>query len=108
LLGDLHENSNDNGFIEMIFATSKNVTVKRKTLPRHNIHKHTWTSPDGKIHNEIDPILIEKRRHSNVFDVRSCRGADCETDHYLVVAKVRQRLSVSKRAPRNFDLISTS
>jgi hypothetical protein len=48
--------------------------------------------------------LIEKIRHSNILDVRSFRGADCDTDHYLVVAKLRERFSVSKRARQNFDL----
>jgi hypothetical protein len=55
------------------------------------------TSPDGKIHNHIDHILINRRSHSSVFDVRSFRTADCDTDHYLEVAKIRERQAVNKR-----------
>jgi hypothetical protein len=29
----------------------------------HIIHKHTWTSPDWKTHNQIDHILVERQRH---------------------------------------------
>jgi hypothetical protein len=38
--------------------------------------------------------LIERTRDSNILDVRA---ADCDNDHYLVVAKVRERLAVSKQ-----------
>ena len=31
------------------------------------------------------------------------RGADCDTDHDLIVAKVRERLTVSKQAAQTFD-----
>jgi hypothetical protein len=27
--------------------------------------------------------LVDKRWQSSILDVRSFRGADCETDHYL-------------------------
>jgi hypothetical protein len=32
------------------------------------------------------------------------RGSDCDTDHYLVVAKLRDRILVSERIRQNFDL----
>jgi hypothetical protein len=48
--------------------------------------------------------LIDKRRPSNILDVCSFRGADCDTDHYLVVANLRVRISASKQARQTFDL----
>jgi hypothetical protein len=50
-------------------AMSKNQIVKTKMFPYCKIHKFTWTSPDGKTHNQIYHILIDKRRHSCVLDV---------------------------------------
>jgi endonuclease/exonuclease/phosphatase family metal-dependent hydrolase len=83
-----HEISNDNGVRVVNFETSKNLFVNSTMFPRRSIHKYTWTSPDGQTHNQIDHILIDKRRHSSILDVRSFRGADYGTDHYLVVAKI--------------------
>jgi hypothetical protein len=84
-----HEISNDNGLRVVNFAPSKNFVVKSTILSHCSIHKYTWTSPDGQTHNQIDHILIDRRRHSSIFDVRSFSGADCDTDHYLVFAKLR-------------------
>jgi endonuclease/exonuclease/phosphatase family metal-dependent hydrolase len=93
----LHQISNDNGVRVVNFATSKNLIAKSTMFPHSNIHKFTWTSPDGKMHNQIDHILIDRRRHSGILDVRPFRAVDCDTDHYLVVAKIRERLAVSKQ-----------
>jgi hypothetical protein len=38
-----------------------------------------------------------------MLNVRYFRVADCDTDHCLVVAEVRERLAVSKQATRRFD-----
>jgi hypothetical protein len=95
--GSLHEIGNDNGVRSVNFATSKNLRVKSTMFPYRSIYKYTWTSPDGKTHNQIDHILVDRRRHSNVLDVRSFRAAGCDSDHYLVVAKVRERLAVKKQ-----------
>ena len=39
----------------------------------------------------------------SILDVRSFRGDGCDTDHYLLVEKVRERLAVSKQAAQKFD-----
>jgi hypothetical protein len=77
--GILHENSNDNGIRVVNFDTFKYLIVKIAMFPHHSIHKFTWTSPDRKTHNQIDHILINLRWHSSVLDVRSLRGAGCDT-----------------------------
>jgi hypothetical protein len=56
----LHEASNDNGVRVVNFSTSKTLIVKSITFPHRDIHKHTWTSPDGVTHNQIDQVLIDK------------------------------------------------
>jgi len=99
----LHQDSNNNGVRLVNFATSKNLVVKSTMFPHWNIHKYTWTSPDGKIHNQIDHVLIDRRWHSSVLDVRSFRGGDCDTEHYLVIATVRERTAVVKQAEQRFD-----
>jgi endonuclease/exonuclease/phosphatase family metal-dependent hydrolase len=59
-----HKISNDNGVRVVNFATSKNLAVKSTMFPHHIIHKYTLTSPDRKTHNQIDHILIDRRRHT--------------------------------------------
>jgi len=99
----LHQGSNDNGVRIVNFATSKNLVVNSTMFLHRNTHKHTWTSPDGKTHNQIGNILINRRWHSRILDVRIFRGADCNTDDYLVVANVRERLAVSKQSAQKLD-----
>jgi hypothetical protein len=71
------------------FATSKNSVVKSTMFPLHKIHKYTWTSPEGNTYNQTHHVLIDRRWHSSILDVKTFRGADCDIDHYLVVANVR-------------------
>jgi hypothetical protein len=99
----LHQDSNDNGVRMVNFPTSKNLVVKSTIFNRRNIHMYTWTSPDGQTYNQINHILIDRRWNSSILDVRNLRGAECDIDHYLVVAKVRERLAVRKQETQKFD-----
>jgi hypothetical protein len=54
-------------------------------------------SPDVKTRNQIEHILIDKRRHSSIINVRTFRASDSDTDQYVVVAKVMERPALSKQ-----------
>ncbi|KAL4126161.1 hypothetical protein QTP88_010387 [Uroleucon formosanum] len=88
-----HSVSNDNGLRLVGFAESKNLIISSTYFPRKNIHKHTWTAPDGKTKSQIDHIIIDKRHRTSIKNVRSYRGADGDTDHFLVVASLSLKLS---------------
>jgi hypothetical protein len=75
-------------------------------FPHCNIHKYTWTSHGGKLHNQTDHVLVDRRQHSSILDVRYFRGADIYSGHYLVLAKARERLAVSKRMFKKMDMES--
>jgi hypothetical protein len=77
----LHEISNVNGIRVINFAISKNLTVKRTLFPHRNIRKYAWTSPDGKTNNQIDHILVGRRRFSSALDVKSFRAENYDSDY---------------------------
>ena len=68
----LQQDIDDNGVRIVNFATSENL-VKSTMFPHRNLHKYTWTSSDGKTHEQIDHTLIDSRWHSGILDVRSFR-----------------------------------
>jgi hypothetical protein len=45
-----------------------------------------------------------RRGHSSVLNVRSFRAEDCDTDHCLVVADIRERLAVNKQGLYKFHM----
>jgi hypothetical protein len=65
----IHQDTNDDDDRIVHFVTLKNLVVKSMMFPHRNIRKYTWTSPDGKTHNQIDHILIDRRWHSSILDV---------------------------------------
>ena len=44
--------------------------------------------------------MMDRRWQSSLLDVRSFRGAECDTDNYVVIAKVMERLAEGKRRHR--------
>ena len=53
---------------------------------------YTWTSPDGQHWNQIDYILCSQRWRSSIQSTKTRPGADCGSDHELLIAKFRLKL----------------
>ena len=83
---------NDNGERLIGFCLENNCVIGGTIFPHRNIHKLTWKSPDGSTVNQIDHILINGKWRRSLQDVRVCRGADVNSDHYLVTATIKLKL----------------
>jgi endonuclease/exonuclease/phosphatase family metal-dependent hydrolase len=92
----LHKESNDNELRLIGLANALNMVIGSTAFPHKNIHLTTRRSLDGKTTNQIDHVLIDARHNSNMMDVRSYKGANIDTDHYLVITRIRAKINTSK------------
>ena len=71
----------------------KNTLVIANTLfQQHKRRLCPWTSPDGKHQNQIDYIFCSQRWRSSIQSAKTRLGADCGSDHELLIAKFRLKL----------------
>ena len=66
--------------------------VIANTLFQHIRRLYTWTSPDGLYQNKIDCIPYSQRCRSSIQSSKRRPGADCGSDHELLIAKFRLKL----------------
>ena len=79
---------NDNGERLVDFCLNNNCIIGGTIFPHKNIHKLTWRSPDGRTINQIDHLIINKKWRRSLLDVKVFRGADVNSDHYMLFAKI--------------------
>lgn len=101
------DETNDNGQRCINFAASRGMVVRSTFFPRKRIHKATYISP-RKQETQIDHVLIDRRFFSDVQNIRTYRGADIHSDHFLVGASMRSKLSTAyhqrrSRQPATFN-----
>ena len=82
----------DNGERFLQYCQVNNLVIGGTIFPHKTSHKVTWESPGNRVQNQIDHITISRRFRRSLHDVRSKRGADCYSDHHLVIAKIKLKL----------------
>ena len=104
-----NEDSNERGLRLLEFACYNNLLVANTYGNHKQSRISTWHSPDGKTHNQIDYILVNKRFRSsiNIARTRSFPGADVGSDHDLVMMTFQlhlKRLKKQSSTRLRFDL----
>ena len=76
--------------------------ITNNLFQQHKRRLYTWTSPDGQYQNHIDYILCSQRWRSSIQSAKTRLGADCGSDHELLIAKFRLKLKKVGKTTRPF------
>jgi exonuclease III len=98
---------NDNGERLLRFAADCRLKVANSYFQHKHGHQMTWYSNAGNARKVLDYLLISGRFASAVSDVRVYRRTALNSDHELVIARLKLRLKAKKCPPpqKKFDLI---
>ena len=81
----------------------ENALVITNTLfQQYKRRLYTWTSPDGQHRNQTDYILCSQTWRSSIQPTKTRPGADCGSDHELLIAKFRLKLKKVWKTTRLF------
>ena len=98
---------NENGERLCEFCEMNGLVITGTIFPHKEIHKATWTSPNGRTKNQIDHTLIAKEFRSSVMDTVVRRGADVGSDHYLVETRLKLKLKGNPRGKKGQGRLDT-
>ena len=84
------------------------LVITNTLLQLHQRRLYTWPSPDGQYQNEIDYILCNKTWRSSIQSDKIRPGADCCSDHELLIAKFRLKLKKVEKTTRPFSSVQFS
>ena len=86
----------------MQFCQENTLVIANTLFQQHERRLYTWTSPDGQHWNQIDYILFSQRWRSSLQSAKTRPGADCGSDHELLIAKFRLKLEKVGKTTRPF------
>ena len=84
------------------FCQENALVIANTFFQQHKRRLYTWTSPDGQHQNQIDYILCSQRWRNSVQSAKTRLGANCGSDHQLLIAKFRLKLKKVQKMARPF------
>ena len=88
---------------QRLIVLPRECTGHNNTLfQQHKRRLYTRTSPDGQHQNQINYILCSQRWRSSIHSAKTRPGADCGSDHELLIAKFRLKLKIEGKTTRSF------
>ena len=84
------------------FCQENSLVIANTLFQQHKGRLYTWTSPDDQHQNQIDYILCSQRWRSFIPATKTRPGADCGSDHELLITKFRLKLKKVGKTARPF------
>ena len=103
---------NDRGEMFIEWCEANKQVITNTWFKQHPRNLYTWRSPGDRYRNQIDYITINSRFRNAIKSARTYPGADCDTDHILLVCRLQLKLGkmvAKKSTPRpDLKLLRTS
>ena len=93
---------NERGQRLIEFCQENAVVIANTLFQQHKRRFYTWTSPDGQYWNPVDSILCSPRWRSSIQSAKTRLGANCSSDHEVLIAKFRLKLKKVWKTIRAF------
>ena len=97
---------NDCGIRLVEFDMENEMAITNTMFMNYKRRLYTWISPDGDTKNQIDYTLVNGRWRTSVSATRTLPGADCGSDHEMLMCEFKFRLKCFKKSPKpiRYDL----
>ena len=101
-----HGKRNARGEMLAAFCKANSLTITNTLFSHPQRRRYTWISPLDTSRHQIDYIMVNSTYKNTVINSRSRPGADADTDHMLVTAKLRLKAIKSDKSegPIKFNI----